>query len=100
MFQFDQEEALDALTIATELNDEHHMYTFYAVICIAEEGVSSHGGFIVTSVPQVIDEAERCNVLGASENLGCRYVPVAIGYPIEVAQGLFHQWQQNEGEGH
>lgn len=69
---FDREQALDALTIVTRLNDESYRLTLYAVIC------TEHGGVIARTAIEAVNGAEASNRNALQNGLPCEYHAVAL----------------------
>lgn len=88
-FKFDEERALDNMASSSMVDLEVGQISLYAVVCINEDGESSHGGQVVEGMGNALKHAREANEEAAeSGNNTCKYVPVGIGISMKVLKDI------------
>jgi hypothetical protein len=76
------EEAMELMTIQTQLNDQEARLTLYAIVC------PEHGGLVGRNAPDVIEAVEKSNRVSKVMG-GCEYHAIAIGLDADLVAELF-----------
>ncbi len=89
LFEFDEARAMDYMSAASMVDLETGQVSLYAVICINDDGESSHGGQVCPGPSDAVEFAHEANEQSAgNEAHSCKYVPVAIGIPLKQLKEL------------
>lgn len=105
-FELNTEQAIDYMEKGIVMCLLQRSLALFAVMCITEDGLSSHGGPVVAVVDgQMSEEAVRRAIdetvaaaldanLETDEDHACHYVPVPIGLPPPLLYALTRQLYQ------
>lgn len=97
-FEVDEELAYDNMAHALSANLNNGAMTFYAVVCINADTVSSHGGLIVATATEAIEGAKFTNE-NAIKETGCVYIPLVIGLSESAQAAIAAQRDNQTGSG-
>ena len=81
LFEFDEEETINAMAYASNVDLIHGQATLFAIVCIGDgkRPHFSHGGQLTLSATEAIEVAKGENQSAYEDGMGCRYLPAAVG---------------------
>lgn len=89
VFRFDEDRAVENMASSAMVDLETGQVSLFAILCINEDGESSHGGQVVEGMADALKHAREANVAAGSEpGNTCKYVPVAVGIPLRVLKAI------------